>query len=426
MAVADGAVDLGFIDRLWSVEGWFCNLAIRPWCGRIARMLDRHVIGKVREALARQAAVALIGPRQVGKTTLALEIGKKQDALYLDLEDGDDRNRLMDPVLFFEKFEDRLVILDEIHRAPDLFETLRGVIDKGRRNEKGRGRFLILGSASIDLLRQSGESLAGRIAYVDMLPLSVSEIHDSRTERERLWLRGGFPESYLARNDSESLALRKDFIRTCLERDVPMFGPRVPATTLERLWTMIAHRQGTLLKASDLAKALEISAQSVTRYIDLLCDLLLVRRLQPYHSNVGKRLVKSPKVYVRDSGILHGLLNIGNHEQLAGHPVIGMSWEGFVIENLMSAMPWRSVPFFYRTSAGAEIDIVIEHADQSLWAIEIKRSLSAKLERGFHIACEDLKPTRSFVVHAGDDRYPVSKNIEAISLYELVKELATV
>lgn len=387
-------------------------------------MIERQIAEKVKDSLKSQAAVALIGPRQVGKTTLAIDIGNEVDALYLDLEDSNDRNRLANPVLFFEKFEDRLVILDEIHRMPDLFETLRGIIDKGRRIQKGKGRFLILGSVSIDLLRQSGESLAGRISYIDMFPISVSEIEDTRPAREKLWLRGGFPDSYLAEDDKQSLNLRRNFIRTYLERDVPMFGPRIPSTTLERLWTMIAHRQGTVLNASQLAKSLEISTQSVTRYIDLLCDLLLVRRLQPYHANIGKRLVKSPKVFVRDSGILHGLLNIETHEELAGHPVVGTSWEGFVIENLVSVLPWRSIPFFYRTSAGAEIDLIIEHADQSLWAIEIKRSLSAKVERGFYTACEDLKPERAFVVHAGDDRFPISENIEAINLNALVKELS--
>lgn len=387
-------------------------------------MIQRQIAKKVKDSLKAQAAVALIGPRQVGKTTLAIDIGHEVDALYLDLEDSNDRNRLTNPALFFEKFEDRLVILDEIHRMPDLFETLRGVIDKGRRAQKGKGRFLILGSVSIDLLRQSGESLAGRISYIDLLPISVSEIEDTRPAREKLWLRGGFPDSYLAEDDKQSLNLRRNFIRTYLERDVPMFGPRIPSTTMERLWTMIAHRQGTLLNASELAKSLEISTQSVTRYIDLLCDLLLVRRLQPYHANIGKRLVKSPKIFVCDSGILHGLLNIETHEELAGHPVVGTSWEGFVIENLIAALPWRSIPFFYRTAAGAEIDLVIEHADQSLWVIEIKRSLTAKVQKGFHTAYEDLKPERAFVVHAGDDRFPISENVEAINLNALVEELS--
>lgn len=386
-------------------------------------MLPRLITEQVEDALHRQAAVAIVGPRQVGKTTLALKIAAEREALYLDLEDPDDRNRLASPVLFFEHCEDRLVVLDEIHRMPELFQTLRGIIDKGRRKGKGTGRFLILGSASIDLLRQSGETLAGRIAYIDLGPFSPLEIEDKRPSRERLWLRGGFPDSYLAVGDRESLALRKDFIRTYLERDVPMFGPRIPATTLERLWTMLAHRQGSLLNASELARALEVSTQSVTRYIDLLCDLLLVRRLPPFHTNVGKRLVKSPKVYVRDSGFVHALLGIETLAQLAGHPVVGMSWEGFVLESLLSVLPWRSAPYFYRTSAGAEIDLVLAHNDGTLWAIEIKRALSARVERGFHSACNDLGPARAFLVHAGEDRYPVSEALEGIGILPLMEEL---
>ena len=247
------------------------------------------------------------------------------------------------------------------------------------------------GSASIDLLRQSGETLAGRIAYIDLAPFSVLEVEDVRAARERLWLRGGFPDGYLAQSDRDSLALRRDFIRTYLERDVAAFGPRVPATTLERLWTMLAHRQGTTLNASVLARALEVSAQSVTRYIDLLSDLLLLRRLPSLHANVGKRLVKAPKVYVRDSGLVHALLGIASLEQLAGHPVVGESWEGYVIETLLSILPPLARPYFYRTSAGAEIDLVIEHNDGARWAIEIKRSLSARVGRGFHLACADVE-----------------------------------
>ena len=377
----------------------------------------------VEDALRRQAAVALIGPRQVGKTTLALAIGEARGALYLDLEDRDDRNRLAEPALFLDNVEDRLVILDEIHRMPDLFQPLRGVIDRGRRRGRGKGRFLILGSASIDLLQQSGETLAGRIAYVDMAPFAVLEVPDGRAARERLWLRGGFPESYLAASDQDSLAVRRDLSRTYLQRDVAAFAPRLPATTLERLWTMLAHRQGTLLNASMLAKALEISAQSVTRYLDLLSDLLLLRRLPPFHANVGKRLVKSPKVYVRDSGLVHALLGIGSLEQLAGHPVVGQSWEGYVIETLLSVLPPLAKPYFYRTSAGAEIDLVIEHNDGTRWAMEIKRSLAAKVGRGFHAACADIAPARAFAVHAGDDRYPISETVEGIGIRALATEL---
>lgn len=388
-------------------------------------MLPRGVKDQVLEALTRQAAVALLGPRQAGKTTLALEIARTRDAVYLDLENGDDRGRLSEPNLFLEGLEDRLVILDEIHRTPELFQTLRGVIDRGRRKGKGVGRFLVLGSASMDLLRQSGESLAGRIGYVHLGPFSVLEVEDRRADRERLWLRGGFPDSYLAASDRESLAWRRDFIRTYLERDVAAFGPRVPAAALERLWTMLAHNQGAILNASWLAQALEVSAQSVTRYIDLLADLLLVRRLTPLRANVGKRLVKSPKVYVRDSGLVHALLGIPSSIQLAGHPVVGRSWEGWVIETLLSALPWPSSASFYRTSAGAEMDLVIEHANGQTWAVEIKRSLSARVSRGFHTARRDLNPDRTFVAYAGDERYPMAKGVEAIGVRELATRLAS-
>jgi predicted AAA+ superfamily ATPase len=386
-------------------------------------MIPRRALTFVRDALGRQAAVGLIGPRQVGKTTLATTIAEATPSLYLDLEAREDRDKLAEPVLFFRAYEDRLVVLDEIHRLPEIFQTLRGLIDDGRRRGLRTGRFLILGSASIDLLRQSGESLAGRIAYVDMAPLDVLEAVAGPQELTRLWLRGGFPDSYLARSDDESLRLRKDFIRTYLERDVPQFGPRMPAETLGRLWTMLAHNQATLLNASRLAGALAISVQSVTRYIDLLVDLLLVRRLQPFHGNVGKRLVKSPKVYVRDSGITHALLNIGGYDELAGHPVVGASWEGFVIENLVAAAPDRTLASFYRTSAGAEIDLLLDIPGHGLWAIEIKSGLGGRPEKGFHIACEDLQPARRFLVNAGDGRYPLSPQVEAISVKALAETL---
>lgn len=384
-------------------------------------MITRDIDTSVQNALKRQASVALIGPRQVGKTTLALTIGENRDALYLDLEDMEDRNKLANPKLFFEAFEDRLVILDEIHQVPDLFDTLRGVIDAGRRKGKGKGRFLILGSAAIELLRQS-ESLAGRIAYVEMTPLIATEVEKTRQAREKLWLRGGFPDAFLSETDAESFEVRKDFIRTYLQRDIPMFGPRVPATTMERLWTMLAHNQGTLLNASQLAKGLDISPQSVTRYIDLLCDLLLVRRLPPYHANVGKRLVKSPKVYVRDSGLLHALLGLQNLTQLIGHPVVGQSWEGFVIETLLASVANAQASFF-RTAAGAEIDLILKFDTGKVWAIEIKRGLNSKPKKGFYHAIEDLKPEKSFLVHGAEDRYPIAENIEAIGVLDLAHEL---
>jgi predicted AAA+ superfamily ATPase len=387
-------------------------------------MISRQIYPSVTDALARQAAVALIGPRQVGKTTFALEIAEKTSSLYLDLEARGDRSKLVDPALFLRDYEDRLVVLDEIHRVPELFQTLRGLIDEGRRHGRRTGRFLLLGSASMDLLRQSGESLAGRIAYGEMGPFDALEIPAEGRDLTALWVRGGFPESYLAKDDRQSIEWRKDFIRSYLEREVPMFGPRVPAETLERLWTMLAHGQGTLMNASRLAAALMISAQTATRYIDLLVDLLLVRRLRPFHENVGKRLVRSPKLYVRDSGIVHALLGIGDHNALAGHPVVGASWEGFVIENLLSAAPARTIAGFYRTSAGAEIDLVLEFLGGRLWAVEVKRGLAPKLEKGFHFAREDLKPQHSFVVYSGTDRYRLMAGVEAISVRELAAMLA--
>jgi len=385
-------------------------------------MIARAIQKTVETALGRQAAVALIGPRQVGKTTLAHAVAAGRPSLYLDLENSMDRAKLTEPELFLARHEDKLVILDEIHRVPELFSSLRGIIDKGRREGRNTGRFLLLGSAAIELMRQS-ETLAGRIAYVDMGPLHVRET--GSTSMDNLWLRGGFPDSFLAADDAQSLALRRDFIRTYLERDVPMFGPRIPAETLERLWTMLAHSQGGLLNASKLASGIGVSAPTVTSYLGLLVDLLLVRRLPPYHRNVGKRLVKSPKTYVRDSGLLHALLGIGDLDVLFGHPIIGASWEGFVIENLLAACPPGTKASFYRTAAGAEIDLVLElGVKQGVWAIEIKRSPTSGLQKGNHHALADIAPRRSFYVHGGMDRFPMTFQTEAISLPELAAELA--
>jgi hypothetical protein len=388
-------------------------------------MIQRSVTTAIEHSLSEQAAVAIIGPRQVGKTTLAREIaGSRPASLYLDLEAREDRDRLAEPALFLRQYENSLVVLDEIHRVPELFSSLRGIIDKGRRTGHGKGRFLILGSASIDLLRQSSESLAGRITYVNMGPFNVLELPADEPTLLQLWTRGGFPGSYLAPNDTESMRWRGDFIRTYLERDVPLFGPRVPAGVLERLWTMLAHGQGTLLNASRLASALQITAPTVQRYIDLLTDLLLVRRLQPFHSNAGKRLVKSPKVYIRDSGLVHALLGLRTFNDLAGHPVAGASWEGYVIENLLAAAPERTVASFYRTAAGAEIDLLLEIPGHGLWAIEVKRSLSGRPEKGFYIACHDLRPDKQFVVNAGLEKYPIDADTVAIGVSALAQVLS--
>lgn len=389
-----------------------------------ARMIERVVQKKLEEALARHAAVVLLGPRQVGKTTLAHSVAGTRPSLYLDLENFTDRAKLAEPELFLAKHQDQLVILDEIHRVPELFSSLRGIIDKGRREGRRTGRFLLLGSAAIELMRQS-ETLAGRIAYVNMDPLHV--IETGASSMIDLWLRGGFPDSFLAMDDAQSLALRRDFIRTYLERDVPMFGPRIPAVTLERLWTMLAHAQGGLLNASKLASNISVSSPTVTSYLDLLVDLLLVRRLPPYHRNLGKRLVKSPKVYIRDSGLLHALLGINDFDTLMGHPVIGASWEGFVIENLLAACPPGAKASFYRTAAGAEIDLVLElGARHGTWAIEIKRNCASGLQKGNHHALADIAPERSYFVHGSTDRFPMTASTEAIGLHDLALELASI
>jgi predicted AAA+ superfamily ATPase len=386
-------------------------------------MLRRFASQSIEKALSRQAAVALIGPRQVGKTTLAHDIADSRPSIYLDLENIADRGKLENPDLFLEQHEDELVVLDEIHRVPELFGSLRGIIDRGRRKSKRTGRFLILGSAAIELLRQS-ETLAGRIAYVDLTPLHALEIGSEDNDLNRLWIRGGFPDSYLATDDGDSFDLRRDFIRTYLERDVPMFGPRIPAETLENLWIMLAHSQGQTLNSSKLAGSMGVSAPTVTSYVDLLKDLLLLRKLPPFHANVKKRLVKSPKVYVRDSGLLHALLGIRNHDDLLGHPVAGSSWEGFVIESLLAVVPNHTKASFYRTATGVEIDLVLEFGgNQGTWAIEIKRNMTAKLERGNHVALDDIQPQKAFVVYPGKDRYMKDDGIEAISLYEMAEEL---
>ena len=298
---------------------------------------------------------------------------------------------------------------------------MRGLIDRGRRRGRRTGRFLVLGSASLDLLRQSGESLAGRIEYVELDPIDVSEAAPDARAMTTLWVRGGFPDSLLAADDADSMTFRRNFIRSYLERDVAQFGRRIPAETLERFWTMLAHGQGGPLNASKLAAGLSVSAPTVSGYVDLLVDLLLVRRLRPFHANVKKRLVKSPKVYVRDSGIVHALLGIENHDALTGHPVVGPSWEGFVIENLLAVAPPRTMASFYRTQAGAEIDLLLEiPGRRGPWAIEIKRGHSGSLGKGFHHACEDVRPERAFLVHPGEERYPVTKDVEAVGLREMV------
>ncbi|MBI2372521.1 MAG: ATP-binding protein [Deltaproteobacteria bacterium] len=386
-------------------------------------MIPRRLLSALTSALAEAPAVALLGPRQAGKTTLALEVARTRRSIYLDLESEADRAKLSEPELYLTQHEDKLVILDEIQRTPQLFRSLRGLIDAGRRRGGGKGRFLVLGSASIDLLKQSSESLAGRIRYLELAPLDAGEV--GRDRLESLWLRGGFPESLLADSDAVSLRWRVDFIRTYLERDIPQLGPRIPAETLRRLWTMLAHQQGGLLNAAALARALAVDGKTVASYLDLLVDLLLVRRLAPWHGNVRKRLVKSPKVYVRDSGLLHALLGLGDREALLSHPVAGASWEGLAIESLIAAAPSGSEAYFFRTAAGAEIDLLLKLPGQRRpWAIEIKRGLAPQIERGFHLACDTVRPKRRMVVYGGVERFPLAEGVEAAPLLDLCEEVS--
>ncbi|OAE48427.1 ATP-binding protein [Agrobacterium tumefaciens] len=377
-------------------------------------MIERRIETELRHLVDESPAVALLGPRQVGKTTLAINIGENRPSIYLDLESEADRAKLAEPELYLASHDDKLVILDEVHRLPNVFQILRGLIDRHRRAGRRTGQFLLLGSASIDLLKQSGETLAGRIAYLEMQPVDGLEVPEDALER--LWLRGGFPDSFLASSDRASLRWRQDFIRTYLERDIPLLGPRIPAETLRRFWTMLAHHQSGLLNAAELARSLGVDGKTVASYLDLLVDLLLVRRLEPWHANVGKRLVKSPKVYVRDSGIAHALLGLGSAEQLLGHPIVGSSWEGFVIETLIASSPDGTTANFYRTAAGAEIDLLLTPPGEKPWAIEIKRSLTPKLEKGFHLACEDLQPQKRIVIYPGQETFPLPNGVTVMPL----------
>jgi predicted AAA+ superfamily ATPase len=384
-------------------------------------MFHRHVLPLITEELQHTPAVALLGPRQVGKTTLALEVAKALPSVYLDLESERDLAKLAQPELYLADHLDKLVILDEVHRAPGLFPVLRGLIDQARRSKQDAARYLLLGSASLDLLKQSGETLAGRIAYLELGTLNVLETGFDSSDA--LWLRGGFPQSLTAPTDARSLRWRQNFIRSYLERDVPQFGPRIAAQTLRRFWTMLAHHQSGMLNVAQLARNLGVDAKTAQSYIDLLCDLLLVRRLPPWHANIGKRLVKSPKVYVRDAGLVHALLEIGSKEVLLSHPIVGASWEGFVIENLVGCAPTTVQAYFYRTSGGAEIDLLLVWPSGELWAIEIKRSLTPKVERGFYAACDDLQPARKLVVYAGQEAFTLGHDVRAVPLATLCREI---
>ncbi|WP_165776836.1 ATP-binding protein [Paremcibacter congregatus] len=387
-------------------------------------MLKRWITHKLEQSVRHSPAVVLLGSRQVGKTTLAQTMSQGRPFLYLDLESPADLIKLSDPISYLSQHNDKLIILDEIQRTPELFAVLRGVIDQNRRAGRKTGQFLLLGSASMDLLRQSSESLAGRISYLEMTGLNLLEVPvKNPADIQKIWLRGGFPESYLSDTDALSMTWLEDLIRTYLERDIPQMGFRVPAVRLRRLWTMLAHLQGEVINYSTLASNLEVDSKTVSHYLDILGDLLLVRRLEPWHTNVKKRLVKSPRFYIRDSGILHRLLDISNYDTLLSNPVLGKSWEGFVMENILSILPGNITAYFYRTSAGAEIDLVLKISSRETWAIEIKTGLVPKIKPGFYSACEDIGATKRFVVYGGDDEFPIKHDTTMISLHKLMTKL---
>ena len=390
---------------------------------KIQGMLERQITERLQATIAQVPAVALLGARQVGKTTLAKTIAKDIDSIYLDLEAPEDLLKLSDPTSFLSGHPDKLVILDEIQRSPELFLVLRGLIDKSREQGRRAGQFLLLGSASMDLMRQSSESLAGRISYIEMSGLNLAEIDRNQQHRQTLWLRGGFPDSYLAADDDVAMDWLENLIRTYLERDIPQMGFRVPAARLRRLWTMLAHLQGESINYSKLASNLEVDAKTVSHYIDILTDLLLVRRLEPWHTNVKKRLVKSPRYYVRDSGILHRLLGINSYDTLLSNPVLGKSWEGFAVENILSVLPSRAESYFYRTAAGAEVDLVIKMPSAEIWAIEIKHGVAPKIGKHYSQTCDDVGAAHKYILYGGDDEFAVRNDVKIISLSGLMERL---
>ncbi len=373
--------------------------------------VSRRLQAEVERALTRFPVVALLGPRQVGKTTLAADVAErsKLDVLRLDLELPSHVARLADPELYLGRYSGALVVLDEIQRVPELFPVLRALVDADRRP----GRFLLLGSASPDLLRRSVETLAGRIRYLELAPFTLDEVGRTQENMLRLWLRGGFPGSYLADSDEESLEWRAEFIRTYLERDVPALGIGLGPEPLRRFWRMLAHRHGQLWNASEMGRNLGVSPPTAASYLDILVGTLLARRLEPYQTNLGKRLVKSPKVYLRDPGLLHALLGVADLDDLQGHPIVGASWEGFLIEQLLTIRQPRDAAF-YRTAAGAELDLVVSGERRRKVGYEMKYSSAPAVAKGFWQSLEDLEIETASVLCPGEERWPLRPGVEVV------------
>lgn len=392
-------------------------------------MIPRLIHPQLIDALSNSPVVALLGPRQVGKTTLSLQLGrtwKVKKSAYLDLELDSDLAKLDDPESYLRRFENQLLIIDEVQRKPDLFRVLRGLVDMRKRNGEPSGQFLLLGSASRDLLQQSSESLAGRIQFLEMTPFSIAELAVSEKNNFNLqqhWFRGGYPDSYLANSDEQSWQWLGNFISTYIERDIPLLGVQIPPARMRRFWTMISHFHGQQVNLSSLGKSLDVSHTTARSYVDVLTDLYMLRQLPPWSGNTKKRLVKSPKIYLRDSGILHRILNIADFETLLGNPLLGHSWEGFVIESILNSLSdkWRFS--YYRTTAQTEIDLVLEGPRRQVWAIEVKYTLAPKLGAGFHRACEDINASKKWVIYSGEERYPMAENTEVIGVIDFLAAL---
>lgn len=390
-------------------------------------MIHRSLEDKLIQGLKSMPVVVILGPRQVGKTTLALEFAQPlldKPVHYLDLELDSDLAKLDDAESYLRRFENQLLVIDEVQRKPDLFPIIRGLVDIRKRAGERAGHFLLLGSASKELLQQSSESLAGRIRYLELPPFTVTELHQNDPlgfSVEKLWFRGGFPDSYLTDSEEDSWNWRNDFISTYVEKDIPLFGPQVPATRMKRFWTMLAHFHGQQANLSTIAKSLDVSHTTIKTYLDILQDFFMVRQVQPWSGNTKKRLVKTPKIYLRDSGLLHNLMNIHTFDHLLGHPVVGSSWEGFVVENILNSLSSSWTISYYRSSNQAEIDLVLEKSNQEVWAVEVKRSIAPSLSVGFHSACDDIGATKKIVVYSGKDRFPMKGEVEVIGLVEFLK-----
>ena len=388
-------------------------------------MIARLLGTALEEALASFPVVALVGSRQVGKTTLARVIGRShaRGAVYLDLELPSDAAKLGDPETYLEGHTDRLVVLDEVQRVPEVFPVLRGLVDRRRR----AGRFLVLGSASPGLLRQASESLAGRITFLELSPLLLPEVakgsHGQNGTWRRLWLRGGYPESFLARDEPHSRRWREAFVRSFLERDVPELGIRIASTRLRRFWEMLSHVHGQVWNASAFAQSFDVSAPTVRHYLDVLTDLFVVRQLQPLVPNLKKRLVKAPKVYIRDSGLRHTLLRIDEREQLLGHPALGSSFEGFAIEQILGLLGGAGDAAFYRTHTGVEIDLILTLSARRRLGIEIKYTSAPNVTAGLRLALEDTACTEGYVVTAGRDAFPLGRNLQAMPLPRFLEDV---